>query len=837
MTTMVAREWDSAARQGASNPSPAALIQEFARRGAAVPFTTPSLSHSRVRAGEAGSLEVVVPALGGAKGVYIIPIKDLPLAVTMSVHDRVLHKLIVDRRASNPDLLRSVILEVERQGLAGPVAAANAVQALEREAIDQLICAVYLIRIAFAKVEGQGSVLTLEELTSKEGQARVRALLGTIARETGGTADAYYTAIEQWGEVIAAVGVPEMEQPCRLRLLVRALLDLSSQILRWTKNDDSTDAERAVALSHFAKDVGVAAKQIVGKIDAFTQDFTDTLMRWSEIKEEITVLVDQLSWMLDGWDRHIDRWRDAAQMSRPMQVTAIHAIADAFPERIKRTAPPAAAIKVAERNAKLARLSIGQDWRTGAVNGAKPRDAASKPKLTEPAAAQVDQLAEKQFDLSEDQLGKLVGVLAKARDSKEGDALGKDALDSIRPRLKVSQPYRPLTLERLFCVPFEDFLADGVAALRPGAILRGSIRPCWKFVEESLPKDLVKDLTVKVDAVATRDHQVLVDMGQLLWPTADAVLSTIIARIEAGGEERQRALERLGGERTLSDLLLIGEALQVAAPIMHLRGFLTPKPMLDLNAQRLAGVIQAFEELNRPLRMPLLLRTLIGRVGDSGELLQALGTASIDDPRARKLAGAVRAEMVADLKDRIAALTTPETAPPKASLPTAVANLAEEAAERFQVIGATPSGGEAGAGDGMTPLRARIVETVRETVLTPAESSVLLALSGAAGEAGHGFEAMGQAEAHAHALRQCAGFAEALGLAGEVTTTLGQLAKGVEQATERLLAPPPGASAMAVPGQGQQQALLVHAVRMLEILSNPNRADQLRLRVERAGAA
>ena len=38
----------------------------------------------------------------------------------------------------------------------------------------------------------------------------------------------------------------------------------------------------------------------------------DTLMRWSEIKEVITVLVDQLSWMLDGWDRHIDRWRDAA---------------------------------------------------------------------------------------------------------------------------------------------------------------------------------------------------------------------------------------------------------------------------------------------------------------------------------------------------------------------------------------------------------------------------------------------------------------------------------------------------------------------------------------------
>jgi hypothetical protein len=822
MTMTVAKEWDLSDRRGPADSRPETLIQEFARRGAAVPFTTSGLLNSRVRAASSGALEVVVPGLGGTKGVYVIPMKDLPLAVTMSVHDRVMHKLILERQATNPDLLRLVTLEVAKQGLAGPQAASQAVEALNREAMDRLICAVYLIRIAFAKVEGGGTALSLEEITSKEGQVRVRALLGTLAKETNSSADALYAAIEQWGDVIAAIGVPEMDQPCRLRRLVRAVLDLSSQLMRWSQNDDSTDAERAVALSGFAKDIGVAGKQILATIDGYATDFVGTLVRWEEAKGEIALLVDQLCWMLDGWDHHIDRWRDAAQASRPIQVTAVHAIADAYPDRIRKATPPPAAVKAAERTAKLGRLTMNQDWRSGAITDiGKPRAAPATPA----EAAHVGALGEKQFDLSEDQLGKLVGVLSKARDAKGGDSLSLNAFDMIRPRLKVSQPFRPLTMERLFCVPFEDFLADGSVPPRAGSILRSSIRPCWKLVEEQLPTALRDAMGPKVDAVATRDHAILFDLGKELWPVADAALSTLLARAEDDPAERARMAEKLGGDQCFTDLVEIGLSMQVAARIMQLRGFLSPKPVLDINAQRLAGILEVFDTVKLPTRLPQLLRVLLARVADPAELLQGLANLAGTDLRARKLGAAVRAEMLSDLLQRVTAMTadTPATALP----PGQVAAIAEEAAERIQALGEMPPAGEGSAGDAMARIKEGVAAAVRGAILGKAEGVVLAALAGAPADAAQGFEAMARAETHALALRQCAGCAQALGLLGEITEKLNSLAKAVEGATDKLLGEAPGDATA-------RRAMVVHAIRMLEILSNPNRADQLRIRVDKA---
>ncbi|MBL8704760.1 MAG: hypothetical protein JNM30_07955, partial [Rhodospirillales bacterium] len=561
-------------------------------------------------------------------------------------------------------------------------------------------------------------------------------------------------------------------------------------------------------------------------IDGYATEFVSTLVRWEEAKAEIALLVDQLCWMLDGWDHHIDRWRDAAQASRPIQVTAVHAIADAYPDRIRKATPPPAAVKAAERTAKLGRLSMNQDWRTGAVTDiGKPKPAASAAPATPAIAAHVGALGEKQFDLSEDQLGKLVGVLSKARDTQGGDSLSLNAFDMIRPRLKVSQPFRPLTMERLFCVPFEDFLADGSVPPRAGSILRSSIRPCWKLVEEQLPAALRDGLGPKVDAVATRDHGILFDLGKELWPAADAALATLLARAEADPAERARMAEKLGGDQCFTDLVEIGLSMQVAARIMQLRGFLSPKPVLDITPQRLAGILEVFDTVKLPTRLPQLLRVLLARVADPAELLQGLAGLAGTDLRARKLGAAVRAEMLSDLQQRITAMTanTPATALP----PGQVAAIAEETAERIQALGEMPPAGEGSAGDAMARIKEGVVAAVRGAIMGKADDVVLAALAGVPTDPAQGFEAMGRAETHAQALRQCAGCAQALGLLGEVTEKLNGLAKAVEGATDKLLGETAGDAAV-------RRAMLVHAIRMLEILSNPNRADQLRIKVDKA---
>jgi hypothetical protein len=830
MTNLTASQWKDAGRpETAGEAAQALLIQDFVRRGASVPFTTAGLSNARVRASAAGTLEVLIPGFGGAKGTYVVPMKDLPLAVVMSVHDRVMHQLILERKATNPDGLRLVMLEVARQGLAGPQAALEAVEALERERVDRLICAVHLIRLAFGKVEGAGEPLTLAEITSAEGQVKVRALLAMMAKETNSTADALYTAIKEWGDVIAAVGTPEMEPPCRLRRLSRAVGDLAAQIWRWAQDDDGPDGERALALAGLAKEVAAAARQLVLRIDLYLENFVDTVVRWQDTRGEIAGMVDHLSWMLDGWERHIQNWREAAQGARALQVCAVHAIADAFPEKIRRAAPPPAAAKAAERSPKISRFAMGQDWISGKAAGAPARPEA-RPAPSGPVAAavatQVSAMGARQFDLSESQLGKLVGVLEKARDAHGGDALSQNALDAIRPRLKMSQPRRTLTVERLFCVPFEDLLADGSVPPSPNRILRASIRPSWKLVEANLPKELLAELEPKVAAVATRDHAVMAELGQRLWPTAGATLSVILSKATADPAERTRLADALGGERTFADFTEMAQVMEIADAVTRLRGALMPKPVMELDKARIEAVLAVFDIPSVTMRLPQLLRILLARVAEPTDLLQALAAAAADDPRARKLGVAVRAELVADLQARVDALAGPE--PP---LPGVVVSLAEEAAERFKALHDLPSaGGDQVLGDAVGRMKERIVALLREVVLAKAEPTILVAFSGSpAGADASALKNMAQAEAHAAALKQCAGFAESLGLGTEIGAKLTEIAMAVERAAVEMLA---GTIPAAAP---EGRVVLFHAVRLLEICSNANRADKLRLKIEQGG--
>lgn len=838
MSRIAATKWKSDRPVGTNTAAGQAnLVQDFLRRGAAVPFTTSGLSHSRVRSTANGALEVLIPGFGGAKGTYVVPMKDLPLAVVMSVHDRVMHQLILERQATNPDGLRLVMLEVARQGLAGPQAALEAVQALEREQVDRLVCAVHLIRLAFAKVEGGGEALSLQEITSEAGQVRVRALLAAMAKETSSTADELYKAIEEWGDVIAAVGTPEMEPPSRLRRLARTVAETSTQIWRWAQEDEGPDGERALALSELAKDIGTTTKNLILRIDFYLENFVDTVVRWREIHDEIALLVDQLSWTLDGWDRHIETWRDAAQAARPLQVCAVHAIADAFPERIRKAAPPAAAAKAAERNPKIGRLAMGQDWRTGkpaasaGTAAPKPGGAKQAAKPEEKSvASHVGTMGDRQFDLSENQLGKLVGVLEKARDTQGGDSLSRDAFDAIRPRLKVSQPRRTLTVERLFCVPFEDLLADGSVPPSPGRILRASIRPCWKLVEAGLPKELLTEMEAKAAAAGSRDHAVVVDLGQRLWPTASATVSAILAGANADPTERARLTQQLG-DRGFADFTQMGQVLEVADPVMRLRGWLTPKPVMALDKEKIDGILAVFDIPSVALRLPEMLRILLVRVAEPIDLLHALSATTPDDPRARKVSVAVRVELVADLQSRIDALAGAE--PPS---PNVVAALAEEAAERFKALGELPqAGGEAVIGDSVAKMKERILATLREVVIAKAEPTIMASFvaAPAAKDAAAALQDMAKAEAHATALKQCAGFAESLGLGGEVNGKLTEIAMAVERAAvERL-----GADT-AAPAAPDPRVVMFHAVRLLEICSNANRADKLRLKIEQdTGAA
>jgi hypothetical protein len=326
---------------------------------------------------------------------------------------------------------------------------------------------------------------------------------------------------------------------------------------------------------------------------------------------------------------------------------------------------------------------------------------------------------------------------------------------------------------------------------------------------------------------------VLADLGQRLWPTASATLSVLFARASADPAERKRLCDQLGGERPFADFNEMAQVLEIADPVMRLRGCLMPKPVMELDKARIDAILAVFDIPSVTMRLPQLLRILLMRVAEPTDLMQALANATANDPRARRLGVAVRAELVADLQARIDALGGPT--PPA---PDIVVALAGEAAERFKTLHDLPSAaGEAVIGDAVVKMKERIVGTLRDVVIGKAEPTVLVAFAGApaASEPAAALEKMAMAEAHAAALKQCAVFADGLGLGAEVNGKLTELAMAVERsAIERMVQ---GAGAPVVPAPApDSRVVLFHAVRLLEICSNANRADKLRLKIEQAGA-
>src|SRR5690349_4436102 len=91
------------------------------------------LTQTRIRKDERDRLEVLVPSFSSGKGIYVIPWRSVPEMVTMTVHDRYLHELIVKDPVCSPNEVRTAALQVARTGLAGPPAADAARAALRED--------------------------------------------------------------------------------------------------------------------------------------------------------------------------------------------------------------------------------------------------------------------------------------------------------------------------------------------------------------------------------------------------------------------------------------------------------------------------------------------------------------------------------------------------------------------------------------------------------------------------------------------------------------------------------------------------------------------------------
>lgn len=341
----------------------------FEERGAAVAFTTPLLSQTRVRRGERSKLEVLIPSLSEGMGTYVVAWKSVPEMVSMTMHDRYLHDLIVKEEACSPQEIRRATLKAARRGLAGPQAAQAARRALEEDE-EQGTLTHYLLLLAILKAVGLESPEMLKAgISTEEGQRLTRQLMARAADSLKLEANLLYARLAEIAAAVAPVGLTQSPKPGRLLRGMQELKAFRQSMTSWS-NEVPSDAAPVAA---FCADV---AQHTIGIGEKLLTDFQrrvdaiGPLMRaWETEFVVIRSHAQRMAWLLDGWSHVTAAWDVAQTEDRHQQAATINdlfRVIPLLPKKESRQDMLGAAKRIKSVHRRSVRML--EDWRTGEMD-------------------------------------------------------------------------------------------------------------------------------------------------------------------------------------------------------------------------------------------------------------------------------------------------------------------------------------------------------------------------------------------------------------------------------------------------------------------------------------
>ncbi len=466
-----------------------------------------------------------------------------------------------------------------------------------------------------------------------------------------------------------------------------------------------------------------------------------------------------------------------------------------------------------------------------------------------PAFGEIAAIRERLFDLSDEQFAKLVGFMERTRDLSTGRSVSNEALDAMRPRLRVSRPPRRLNVERIFCRPFEDVLHSGPdQSWRAGRIARAAIEPCWAVVSQRIAPSLLAEIRRDIGELTVADLNWPLRFGPPLWTAARAAFDAILGEADADRAAHAALVGSLGGAAGEASFRLMARMLAIAEIVEELRYILSPKPLAALDISHAAAVSGQFKALaaaKATLWEPLAY-FVIARMAEPIALARAYGGAACADAGLHFLGVTASKVTIADLGATLGELDAVVAGTPDAAA--AVASRGEIAADQIAKLreGVRERKFAASMAE-IDRMQQGLRDAVSRNVLEGTGSLIAGSLEtaapadDAAGEAAR--DALRQtAEARAHALWKCARFAGKIGMDRELAQTVksvedeaGQLVLDQIAALQRGSGRPDDDAIDSV------QASLVHAVRVVELVAGPERANALRKRgfeaIERLRAA
>lgn len=193
---------------------------------------------------------------------------------------------------------------------------------------------------------------------------------------------------------------------------------------------------------------------------------------------------------------------------------------------------------------------------------------------------------------------KLFATLEQARLKGADDGLPTAAmLAALRAQLAAHRaqfPARPLTAQRLFFAPFEDFFVSSRRGRKRRArIARSTLAPLWRLVTEDAACSEARASAVALDAAIARGGADLSALTNALYATAALGLSRLVGHAEADpgfradlGERLARGVGPQAGAAAILDLAEINLMLPAHRHLAAARAAF-PKPVAALTEENL----------------------------------------------------------------------------------------------------------------------------------------------------------------------------------------------------------------------------------------------------------
>ncbi len=338
----------------------------FLERGVVVPYTTPHLVGARVRPGERSGLELIVPNLSGGRGVYVLSLDGVHALCSPTLHDRALNARVAALRAVTPAAIRNAARAVAAEGLAGREAAGSAAANLADEQGQGMHAHYEMLLELLRQVEARSAGLPPPETSAPEELGRrARVVLGMLSPQTGRSADAMMTMLEELALLFRSVGVGRQTPAARLSGVLAMLDELRLAMRAWQQaNSGPACADAAVVEATAALTLAAARITLKAARDGLA-NLPALLNRWIVEPDVLGRHVARPEWLLDGWERICLLWRAADErIDRSLTLAEMVELVPTTPREASDWVDGSLDF-AADQLRHRRKVVLGEDWRTG----------------------------------------------------------------------------------------------------------------------------------------------------------------------------------------------------------------------------------------------------------------------------------------------------------------------------------------------------------------------------------------------------------------------------------------------------------------------------------------